>query len=377
MSNSAALQQHAEQACAPNRLERLQQWMRDESVDALLAAGAINVAYITGYWRYYNLPSAAILEPDGRRTLIVTRDEVPVAEDKVAVERVVPWTSRGFGLDLDLFDLLAAAIAAETPLLQATRIAFADGLGLSGALSGYLRTPMNDASPAIERLRLVKDAEEIEGLAACYRVAWAAVDAVRTTAEQGASEIEMFSAAQAAAQNAHGEPIEFSADLLCGSHTADDGPRRIAGGRRVASGESVTADIRVAFDGFWSDICETLVVGENEEIEQTRAALLEILDTAAGRLRPGGSGADLYSHVARAIEERFPTGSFPHHAGHAVGRVPIEMPRLMPDDTTPFEQGMVFSIEPGVYFDGRWGARVEKTYVVGPYGGVELSRTQG
>lgn len=184
----------------------------------------------------------------------------------------------------------------------------------------------------------------------------------------------MFSAAQTAAQNAHGEPIEFSADLLCGPHTADDGPRRIAGSRRVAPGESVTADIRVAFDGFWSDICETIVFGDNAEVSTARTALLEILDTTAKQLRPGENGRNIYSQVAQAIKERFPGGSFPHHAGHAVGRVPIEMPRLMPTDTTPFEQGMVFSIEPGVYFEGRWGARVEKTYVVGPSGGVELPR---
>ena len=376
MGDPAASQQTTELPSAPSRLERLQQWMHEQGVDAFLAAGAINVAYVTGYWRYYNLPSAAVLEANGRRTLIVTRDEVPVAEEKTGVDHVVPWTSRGFGLDLNLLELLAEAIAAQPQLQEAARVAFADGLGLSAVLPAHLKTPTSDASAAIERLRLVKDAAEIEGLARCYQLAWRAVDAVRDAAEQGASEIEMFSSAQGAAQNAHGEPIEFSADLLCGPNTADDGPRRIAGSRRVATGESVTADIRVAFDGFWSDICETLVVGDNEEISQARATLVEILDNAAHQLRPGTSGAEIYAQVARSIEERFPGGSFPHHAGHAVGMVPIEMPRLMPSDTTPFEQGMVFSIEPGVYFDGRWGARVEKTYVVGPSGGVELPRTR-
>jgi Xaa-Pro aminopeptidase len=363
-----------EQTSTPRRLERLQSSITDAGVDALLVTGAINVAYVTGYWRYYNMPAAAILEPDGRRTLIVTREEVPIAEETASADRVVSWTTRGFGLDLDLFALLASAIAAEQPITRARRLGLADGLGLAPALSGVIGAELVSAAATLERLRLTKDDDEIEQLARCYTLAWHAVEVVRAAAFDGASEIEMFSRAQAAAQIAHGEPIEFSADLLSGPNTEHDGPLRIAGTRHVKSGESVTADVRVAFDGYWSDICETIIVGDNPEISATRTSLLEILDQAAAQLRPGETGAAIYAYVADAIATRFPDASYPHHAGHAIGMTAIETPRLIPADETPFENGMVFSIEPGAYFHDRWGARVEKTYVVTPDGGLELRR---
>jgi Xaa-Pro dipeptidase len=74
----------------------------------------------------------------------------------------------------------------------------------------------------------------------------------------------------------------------------------------------------------------------------------------------------------------FPGGEFPHHGGHALGVTSFEDPHIVPSDTTPLEPWMVIAIEPGVYFPGRYGARVENAFVVGPDdGGVELRAAFG
>ena len=67
-----------------------------------------------------------------------------------------------------------------------------------------------------------------------------------------------------------------------------------------------------------------------------------------------------------------PDGELPHHGGHALGLTSFEDPHLIPSDTMPFEPWMVLAVEPGVYFPGRYGARVENIFVVTPGGGVEL-----
>jgi Xaa-Pro dipeptidase len=67
-----------------------------------------------------------------------------------------------------------------------------------------------------------------------------------------------------------------------------------------------------------------------------------------------------------------PDGDLPHHGGHALGLTSFEDPHLIPSDTMPFEPWMVLAVEPGVYVEGRYGARVENVFVVTPAGGVEL-----
>lgn len=94
-------------------------------------------------------------------------------------------------------------------------------------------------------------------------------------------------------------------------------------------------------------------------------------------LVPGATGADVFAHMEKRILSAFPNGEFPHHGGHALGLTSFEDPHVIPSDETPFEPWMVLAIEPGVYFPGRFGARVENVFVVAPGGGVELREALG
>ena len=118
-------------------------------------------------------------------------------------------------------------------------------------------------------------------------------------------------------------------------------------------------------------------MGANEEVSQIRAGLLEILAKAAGELRTGNTGAAIFEAMRARIEDAFPGGEFPHHGGHALALTAFEDPHIIPSDHTPLENWMLMAIEPGVYFQGRVGARVENVYVVTPDGGVELRDAMG
>ena len=105
------------------------------------------------------------------------------------------------------------------------------------------------------------------------------------------SEIEIFTAAQSTAQIAHGEPIEFLADVLSGPDTCEVCcPIRIASDRKVGPGEPLIADVVVRANGYWGDSAETHVRGANTEVEEARAVLLEILELARAELVPGTTG---------------------------------------------------------------------------------------
>jgi Xaa-Pro aminopeptidase len=353
--------------------------MAEERLDCVVAFGADHVNYLAGYWRYYGGPSGVVVGRDGERTLVVMRDEVPVAEEFGQAERVLGFGVRGFGIELDPAPLLADVVASSPALLGAPRVGVADGLGgMRTLLGARLSSELVEADATLVRLRQIKDEDELARISHAYELCWVGQAAVAEAAARGASEIEMFSAAQHAAQVAHGEPIEFLADLLAGDATAEVCcPIRIAGTRKAAPGDAVIADVVVRARGYWGDSAETHVAGSNPEVTAARAELLAILEQARRELCTGNTGAAVFRAMERRILETFPGGEFPHHGGHALGLTSFEDPHVIPSDESPLEDWMVIAVEPGVYFPRRFGARVENVFVVTPEGGVELREAMG
>ena len=358
----------------PHRLERLRDWMDDEQIDCVVVLGADNVNHLCGYWRYYGGPSALVVGRDGERTLAVMLDEGPTARELSSADEVLGYGERGFGINLDPVADLITTVASVPVLARAQRVAVASELSgadarLAAAISG---TPV-DATGALHRIRLIKDWDELEKIAASYELCWLAQDVVAQSSAVGTSEIELFTAAQAAAQIAAGEPIEFLCDLLSGPNTAKVCcPIHVAGTRALRPGDPVVADIVVRSHGYWGDTAETHVAGANAEAEEVRSELLGILEQARRELVPGATGSEVFANMHARITAAFPGGEFPHHGGHALGLTPFEDPHLILSDTAPFEPWMVLAVEPGVYFHERFGARVENVFVVTPEGGVEL-----
>lgn len=362
-----------------HRLERLQTWLENQDLDCFVATGPDNVNYLAGYWRYYGGPSALVVDRGGERTLVVMRDEVPIAERLGEADSVLGYGVRGFGMELNPLPLLADVLASIPSVAAAARVGVGDGLGsMSALLSQRLSAELVSGDSELVRLRLLKDEDELAKVLHAYELCWLAQVAISEALGEGVTEIELFSAAQLRAQVAHGEPIEFLADVLAGSNTADVCcPISIAGRQALAQGEPVVADVVVRANGYWGDTAETHVLGSNGEVEAARAELLEILAKAGSELRPGATGAAVFRETERRILDTFPGGEFPHHLGHALAVTSFEDPHLIPTDEMPLESWMLIAIEPGVYFPGRFGARVENVFVVTSAGGVELREAMG
>ncbi len=136
------------------------------------------------------------------------------------------------------------------------------------------------------------------------------------------------------------------------------------------------ADIVVRADGYWGDSAETHIAGSNPAVESARKELLDILAYSGSLLTSGTAAADVYGAMRERILSTFPGGEFPHHGGHALG-LGFDRPKIIPADAMQLESWMVIALEPGVYFPGEWGVRVENLFVVTPAGGVELRDAMG
>jgi Xaa-Pro aminopeptidase len=360
----------------PHRRERLYQWMEAEGATCTVLFGADHATHLTGYARYFGGPSAVVVGAEGDCVLVVMQDEAPVARSAASAAEVIGFGERGFGIDLDPVAGLVATVAALPAVASAQRIGIAAELpGADLRLAALLEATFVDAAEALRRIRLVKDWDELEKIGASYELCWLGQQAVADGAVPGTSEIELFTAAQAAAQIASGAPIEFTCDLLSGPNSADVCcPIHVAGKRLVEAGDVVIADVVVRSNGYWGDSAETHAVGASPEGAEARALLLDVLEEARTMLVPGAKGSSVFEHVHRRIVEALPGGELPHHGGHGLGLGAFEDPHLIPSDDTPFEPWMVLAVEPGVYFPGHYGARVENVFVVTPAGGVELRR---
>jgi len=363
----------------PHRLERLRNWMDDEQVDCTVVFGADNVNHLCGYWRYFGGPSALVIGRDGERTLVVMLDEAPIAERLSEADRVLGFGERGFGIDLDPVAGLIDTLAAIPIVARATRVGAASEIpNADTRLGAAMSAEIIDAGRTLHGIRLIKDWDELEKINAGYRLCWLGQDAVADGAVPGVSEIELFTAAQSTAQIASGGPIEFTCDLLSGASTANVCcPIHVAGPRTLEVGDPVIADIVVRTAGYWGDSAATYAVGGNADAEAARSMLLEVLEQARTELVPGATGAEVFANMRARIVEAVPDGDLPHHGGHALGLTSFEDPHLIPSDTMPFEPWMVLAVEPGVYVEGRYGARVENVFVVTPGGGVELRSALG
>ena len=355
------------------RHDRVTDWMDANGVDALVAARADLVTWLAGYSRYYGGLSAVVVGRDGERVLVVARDEVAVAEQLSDADRVVGYGERGFGIELNPAPLMLGVISDLAAVSSARRIATA------GEPAADFTPPAGgDAAPAdaaLHQLSLVKDPDEVARIHHAYELCWVAQAAVADGAAAGATEIEIMTAAQGAAQVAHGSPIEFAADLLAGANTAEVcGPIAIPGLTRAETGQPVVADICIGAGGYWADTCRTHVSGTNAEVADIYGQLDQILGTAAAELRSGATGAQVFGGMRDRILAAWPDGEFPHHGGHGVGLSVFDDPHVIPTDGQRLDSWMVMALEPGVYLPGRFGVRRENLFLVTPDGGVELTQ---
>jgi Xaa-Pro dipeptidase len=219
-------------------------------------------------------------------------------------------------------------------------------------------------------LRAAKDAEEVEAVGrACahilevYEELWAELKPGDVESEVNAR--VAFLLARRGAK--HPEP-----HILFGAHAAD--PHGTPGDRVLQEGDIVVADTGAQFDGYWGDLTRCAHAGPASDwAGQAWTVVKQAYDAAVAATRLGNTTADV-DRAQRDIVEAHPElGACLHGAGHAIGTEIHEPPFLVPSSQVPLREGMIFTVEPGIYHSGHGGIRLEDDVLVGPDGPVLLS----
>jgi Xaa-Pro aminopeptidase len=244
-------------------------------------------------------------------------------------------------------------------------------LALGAALPGReLRT----IGRVLGALRARKEPAEVAAL----REAAAAVDAVMAGMPErlrpGRSELEV-AAETRAAMLAAGHVAAGYVIVASGPNGAL--PHHAADDRVLCGGDAVVVDLAGMMpSGYWSDCTRTFVLGEPEpELAAAYAVLRDAQEAAVAAVREGVPAAAVDAAARERITAAGYGRSFVHRTGHGIGLEVHEEPYIAAGNDAALEAGAVFSVEPGIYLPGRFGARLEDIVVCGPDGAERLNHT--
>ena len=342
------------------RLDRARAAAAAADTDALLIAPGSDLRYLLGQaGGSFERLTTLVVPAEGTPALVVPKLEAPgyadVPTDELGIE-LLTWVDGD-----DAYKLVAdrlgkpgrVAVSDFTPALHV--------LALRSALGEADQTL---AGPIVRELRMRKDAAEIAAL----RQAGAAIDRVHARVHEwlrpGRTEAEVGADIAAAIVEEGHLAAEF---VIVGSGPNGASPHHDVSERVIERGDVVVVDIGGPIaEGYNSDSTRTYAVGEprDADVAETYAVLQRAQQAAVESVRPGVT-AESVDAAARDVIAAAGFGEFfIHRTGHGIGLDVHEEPYIIAGNALPLEPGMAFSVEPGIYQPGRWGARIEDIVVV-------------
>jgi Xaa-Pro aminopeptidase len=368
------------------KLDRVRALMAGEELDALVVRAPDNVLYLTNFWGMKGY-DAAVFPREGEPTLVTIE-----ASEEDAAEHA--WTS-----DVRLvagYDPSDPRPPSARTLDTAATIAREHGsvgielsLGtqasdrMVGEPTTYTRAWFDafpgaaDAVPLLVRARAVKTAQELERMRLANEIAAGAMEHVAGRLSAGMKESEAAALWQGFV---HGEGTGWrgKVDLALGFSLVWSGPGirtfTATGHRPVREAEPTLFEIWVCADGYWCDHTKNVCPGDlDPRYDELLDALLGVYDRAVAHCRPGASLAELDVLVRDGLAAAGYPGQPTHPIAHGVGARAHEPPYAHQAGGGTIEESMVLAIEPGAYWEGGGGLRVEDNFLITADGAEKLS----
>ncbi|MGZ6887066.1 MAG: M24 family metallopeptidase [Acidimicrobiia bacterium] len=335
------------------RQERARVAMAAAGIDALLLSVGADLPYFTGYEAMpLERLTMLVLPRDGDAVLVVPELEAPRVP-AVGACKVQPWPET-----VDPVARVAALVGPARSVAVGDQTWSRFTLALQAALPDRAWSP---ASAVTGPLRVVKDADEIAALRAAAHAVDAVAAEMRERPFAGRTEFDVHrELVDRMLAHGHDRP-NFA---IVGSGPNGASPHHDAGARVIEPGDVVVCDFGGTMAGYCSDITRMFSVGEpSTEVADTYAALATAQELAVGAAVVGARCEDVDAVARRALAEHDLADAFIHRIGHGIGLEAHEDPYLVAGNATPLAPGHAFSIEPGVYFPGRFGMRLEDIVV--------------
>ena len=347
-------------ATSSHRLERAQAALGRSGDAALLVGIGPDLRYLTGHTAHpLERLTMLVLPAEGPITLVAPRLEAMAAAISPAAAAGLLSINAWDETD-DPYRLVADRIAAAGRILVDGGLWAVHLLALQRALPGR---EFGLAREVLRDLRMVKDTYEIDALRAAAHAADRVVTQIAAGRLVGRTEA---SVSREVRERLVAEGHEAASFAIVASGPNGASPHHEASDRIIQPGEPIVLDIGGTLGGYGSDITRMLWVTGDDPSRGPTDEFLEVFElvrqaqrAATVAVRPGAVCGDL-DEVARSVIRGGGFGdAFIHRLGHGIGLEAHEEPYLVEGNAEPLTAGMAFSIEPGIYFEGRYGARIE------------------
>ncbi|MGO9088415.1 MAG: M24 family metallopeptidase [Candidatus Sulfotelmatobacter sp.] len=252
--------------------------------------------------------------------------------------------------------------------VEAEHFTLADKKRLNDLLPSGTR--LQDGPPVVERARIVKDEEELGRIREAVRLGAKLFERALEVLRSGVKETEVAAEMECAARRAGAEAMSFPTIVASGARSAL--PHGRASNQPIKPGGFVVCDFGVILTGYCSDQTRTVWVGSvPEEARRVYEAVREAQQAAVDAVRPGIALGEVDAAARKVLRKAGLGRYFTHSTGHGVGLEIHEAPRVAAGQREMLQPGMVITIEPGVYFPGKWGVRIEDMVAV-TAGGCEV-----
>jgi Xaa-Pro aminopeptidase len=350
------------------RIETARQQMAAQGIDGMLLTPGPDLYYLTGFEVYGGERLVALLLPRGGEPLFLV-PEMNVAQaaaNEAGITSVQGWTDAdGYVEPLGTASRQLGWTEGSLAIDDETRAAF-----LLDWQTVCPRARFTKAGAVMRHLRERKGTEELSALRRAGQVADGVIAAAHAACRPDATEAQVARIVTAAMHDL--EPVchVYGCIVASGPHSAL--PHHETGSRPLQAGDVVILDYGCKLEGYHSDITLTVSLGPvGDEARHVYRIVWEAQQRALELIRSGVS-AEAVDRAARSVIAEAGFGEyFIHRTGHGIGLRVHETPNLVAGNSEPLEEGMTFSVEPGIYLPGRFGVRLEVIAAV-TSDGVEL-----
>jgi Xaa-Pro aminopeptidase len=353
------------------RLAAARAGLAAKDATALLIGVGSDLRYLTGHVAHpMERLTMLVLPASGEAAIVVPRLESMAAAASPAgvagLVEIVPWDETD-----DPYGMVAARIAngPSGRLLVDHGLWSMHLLGLQRALPGR---SFGLATEVTRELRIVKQPDEIERLRAAAHAADRALDQIAHGPLIGRTEADV---SREIGERLVAEGHQFAQFAIVASGPNSASPHHHASERVIRAGEPIVFDIGGTLDAYCSDMTRTVWVsggepdkGPTDEFRTIHELVRRANADATAAVRPGAACEQLDEVARRVIRDAGYGDAFIHRLGHGIGLDGHEDPYLVADSPDSLSPGMAFSIEPGIYLQGRYGVRIEDIVVCGEAG---------
>jgi Xaa-Pro aminopeptidase len=336
--------------------------LRKRQIDSIIILHPANVSYLAGF-----VTNDSYLFINKEKSLLITDSRYSVEYKNCLRDNAI-----------EIFESnkkLPIALKAINKIHKIKNLAFEDD-GLSHALYKILESIFHrkliPTSGIVEQMRIIKEPEELTLIRKAISITQDSLRYIKSILKPGMRETEL--AAEIERYIRLKGAMGSSFDIIVASGPNSSLPHAKKTDRRIANNEPVLIDMGVEYKGYKSDLTRTFFLGRMNTLfkniyDTVQAAQLKALNS----IKPEVSIEYIDGVARNIIEKNGFKDCFKHSLGHGIGLETHELPRIAPKNKKKLKEGMVFTIEPGIYLDNKFGVRIEDMVLVTTNGREVLS----